>query len=263
MKKIKIEYQYENSVARIILNDGKGNVLDAVMMKDLHNILNEFSTNKDLKLITFEGEGKHFSFGASVEEHTKENAAEMLHSFHGIFYKIMNLSIPSVAKISGQCLGGGLELALICNIIFADESAFLGQPEIVLGVFPPPASLLLPLKIGNARAEDLLITGKSITAEKANQLGLVNEVFENKEEMNVGVNTWIEKNIIPKSASSLRFACKSSRTFFNHILAKFLPQLEDMYVNVLMETHDANEGINAFLEKRKPNWKNNKEKDEN
>ena len=164
MNKIKIEYLYENSVARVILDDGKGNVLDSVMMKDLHQLLDKFSNNKKLKLITFEGEGKHFSFGASVEEHTKENAAQMLSSFHGMFYKIMELSIPTVAKISGQCLGGGLELALICNTMYADKTAFVGQPEIVLGVFPPPASLLLPLKIGNSKAEELLITGKSISA---------------------------------------------------------------------------------------------------
>ena len=256
MNKIKIEYLYENSVARVILDDGKGNVLDSVMMKDLHQLLDEFSVNKNLKLITFEGEGKHFSFGASVEEHTKENAAQMLSSFHGMFYKIMELSIPTVAKISGQCLGGGLELALICNTMFADKSAFMGQPEIVLGVFPPPASLLLPLKIGNARAEELLITGNSVSADKAKEIGFISEVFENKESLNKGVNLWIEKYILPKSASSLRFAIKTSRTFFNHIMGKFLPQLESMYVNDLMQTEDANEGINAFLEKRKPNWKN-------
>ncbi len=256
MNKVKVEYLFDNSVARIVLDDGKGNVLDTIMMGDLHQLLDEFADNKDLKLITFEGEGKHFSFGASVEEHTKENAAQMLSSFHGLFYKIMELSIPTVAKISGQCLGGGLELALICNTMFADKSAFIGQPEIVLGVFPPPASLLLPLKIGNARAEELLITGNSVSADKAKEIGLIAEVFENKEGLNEGVDLWIEKHILPKSASSLRFATKTSRTFFNHIMGKFLPQLESMYVNDLMETEDANEGINAFLEKRKPNWKN-------
>ncbi|MCP3931293.1 MAG: cyclohexa-1,5-dienecarbonyl-CoA hydratase [Bacteroidetes bacterium] len=256
MHKTKIEYLFENSVARIVLDDGKGNVLDSKMMADLHQLLDDFSNQKDLKLITFEGEGKHFSFGASVEEHTKENAAGMLRSFHGLFYKIMNLSIPTVAKISGQCLGGGLELALACNIMFADKTAMMGQPEIVLGVFPPPASLLLPLKIGNARAEDMLITGKAISAEKAESIGLVSEVFEDKNTMHEGVNKWIEKNILPKSASSLRYATKTSRTFFNHIVSKFLPALEDMYVNDLMKTNDANEGINSFLEKRRPVWKN-------
>ncbi len=256
MNKIKLEYLFDQSVARIRLDDGKGNVLDSVMMAELHKLLDDFAHQKDLKLITFEGEGKHFSFGASVEEHTKENAAAMLSAFHGLFYKIMDLSIPSLAKISGQCLGGGLELALICNIMYADKSAMMGQPEIVLGVFPPPASLLLPLKIGYARAENMLITGKSISAEKAESMGLISELFEDKEAMHAGVNKWIEKNILPKSASSLRYAIKTSRMYFNHVLRKFLPVLEDMYVNELMETNDANEGINAFLEKRKPVWKN-------
>ena len=91
MNKVKVEYLFDNSVARIVLDDGKGNVLDTIMMGDLHQLLDEFADNKDLKLITFEGEGKHFSFGASVEEHTKENAAQMLSSFHGLFYKIMEL----------------------------------------------------------------------------------------------------------------------------------------------------------------------------
>ena len=256
MKKLKIEYTYDNSVARIILDDGKGNVLDKIMMSELQELLNSFRTNDNIKLISFEGEGKHFSFGASVEEHTKENAAEMLRSFHSLFYTIIDLSIPAMAKISGQCLGGGLELALICNFLFADKTALLGQPEIILGVFPPPASLILPLKIGNAGAEELLITGKSITADKAKTIGLVNEVYEDKTTMETELDEWIRKNICKKSASSLRIANRASRSFFNHIISKFLPVLEDMYVNDMMETHDANEGIHSFLEKRAPEWKN-------
>ncbi|HEY4800535.1 MAG TPA: enoyl-CoA hydratase-related protein, partial [Bacteroidia bacterium] len=148
MEKIKVNYTYNNSVAQIILDDGKGNVLDHVMMHELQAILDSFKTNYNLKLITFEGAGKHFSFGASVEEHKKDAAAAMLRSFHHLFYALRDLSIPTVAKISGQCLGGGLELALMCNQMFADKTAKLGQPEVVLGVFPPPASLLLPEKIG-------------------------------------------------------------------------------------------------------------------
>ena len=144
----------------------------------------------------------------------------------------------------------------MCNIIFADKTAFLGQPEIMLGVFPPPASILLPMKIGSARAEELLISGKSISAEKAFSLGIVNEVFEDKDTMNTSVNEYITKHILPKSASSLRYAVQASRAFMYHILLKFLPALEDTYVNRLMNTNDANEGINSFLEKRKPVWQN-------
>ncbi|MEK6615459.1 MAG: enoyl-CoA hydratase-related protein [Bacteroidota bacterium] len=257
MKKVKTEYLFDGSVVRIILDDGKGNVLDHVMMADLQALLESFQTDTKIKLITFEGEGKHFSFGASVEEHTKDCAGAMISNFHKLFFTIRDLAIPTMAKISGQCLGGGLELALICNFLFADKSAKLGQPEIVLGVFPPPASLLLPLKIGYARAEDILITGRTFGAEEGKAMGLINDVFEDKGQLNSETNAWIEKNIVPKSASSLRYGVKAARIKFNHILGNFLPQLEHMYVKQLMETHDANEGINSFLEKRKPVWNNN------
>jgi cyclohexa-1,5-dienecarbonyl-CoA hydratase len=256
MQKIKITYTHDNSVARIILDDGKGNVLDHIMMEELQELFNSFSRNNNLKLLVFEGAGKHFSFGASVEEHKKKLAAAMLRGFHQLFYSLRDLSIPTVAKISGQCLGGGLELALMCNILFADKTAKLGQPEIVLGVFPPPASILLPEKIGLARAEELLITGRTISAEEAKATGLVNELFADKETMETEIAKWIELHIVPKSASSLRFAVKASRAKLNHVITNFLPQLESLYVKSLMETHDANEGINSFLEKRKPAWKN-------
>jgi cyclohexa-1,5-dienecarbonyl-CoA hydratase len=180
----------------------------------------------------------------------------MLRTFHKLFEEIVEMGIPTMAKISGQCLGGGLELALICNFMFADKTAVLGQPEIILGVFPPPASIILPIKIGNARAEEILITGRNVKAEEGERIGLLNKVFDDKEALNAGADEWIEKNILPKSASSLKFAVKASRTTFNYILGNKLPQLEYMYTQQLMETHDANEGINSFLEKRKPEWKN-------
>ena len=256
MEKIKITYSFDNSVVTILLDDGKGNVLDHIMMEELQNTFNSFAENKDLKLIVLEGAGKHFSFGASVEEHQKEFAGTMLKTFHQLFYSLRDLFIPVLSKVSGQCLGGGMELVLMGNFIFADKTAKFGQPEIVLGVFPPPASILLPEKIGLAKAEDLLLTGKTITADEAMSLGLLNAVFEDKEALHSGVNAWIEKNILPKSASSLRYAVKAVRAKMNHVLTNFLPQLESMYVNQLMQTEDANEGIASFLEKRKPVWKN-------
>ena len=257
MEKIKVSYSHNDSIARILLDDGKGNVLDHIMMEELQSVLDSFKQKNNIKLIVFEGAGKHFSFGASVEEHKKESAATMLRSFHQLFFTLRDLSIPTVAKISGQCLGGGLELALMCSVMFGDKTAKLGQPEVVLGVFPPPASILLPEKIGLARAEEMLITGRSISADEAKTFGLLTEIFENKDELEKGVENWIEKHIVMKSAVSLRFAVKASRAKFNHILSNFLPQLELMYVNELMQTHDANEGINSFIEKRKPEWNNN------
>ncbi|MBI4930385.1 MAG: enoyl-CoA hydratase/isomerase family protein [Bacteroidetes bacterium] len=258
MKKVIVKYSHGNSIARITLTDGKGNVLDHLMMEELQSVFNEFKSKPEIKLITFEGAGKHFSFGASVEEHKKEFAAAMLRGFHQLFYSLRDLSIPTAAIISGQCLGGGMELAIMCNFLFADRTAKFGQPEIMLGVFPPPASLILPEKIGLARAEDLLLTGKTISAQEAKSIGLVNELYDDRVAMDTEIEKWIETNILPKSSSSLRFAVRASRAKFNHLLSNFLPQLESLYVKQLMETHDANEGINSFIEKRKPIWENNK-----
>lgn len=245
---------HEEAVARIVLNDGKGNVLDYLMLEQLQAQLDAFSAMPWLKLITWEGAGKHFSFGASVEEHQAEYAAAMLRGFHRIFFTLRELSIPCLAKISGQCLGGGLEIALMCNQLFADKTARMGQPEIALGVFAPPASVLLPEKIGLSRAEDLLLTGRPVNAEEALAMGLVNRLFENREEMGQETEAWIGQYILPRSASSLRFAVKAARVKFNHVLGNFLPQLEAMYLSQLMRTADAREGIAAFLEKRKPVW---------
>ena len=256
MKKIKISYSHADSIVRIVLSAEKGNVLDHVMMEEIQTLLNSFTLMPNLKLIVFEGEGKHFSFGASVEEHKKDSAPVMLRSFHRLFYTLRDLSIPTVALISGQCLGGGMELALMCNILFADQTAKFGQPEIILGVFPPPASILLPEKIGLARAEELLITGRVINAEEAQRIGLVSEVYADRSVMESEFSQWVEQHVVTKSASSLRYAVKSVRVKFNHVLSNFLPQLEELYVKKLMETNDANEGIGAFLEKRSPVWEN-------
>ncbi len=257
MEKIKVAYAHDRTVAYITLDDGKGNVLDHIMMEEVQQQLDSWKTNNDLKLIVFQGAGKHFSFGASVEEHQKEYAGAMLRAFHQLFYSLRELAIPTLAKVSGQCLGGGMELALMCSIMLADKTAKFGQPEILLGVFPPPASILLPEKIGLARAEELLITGRSMPADEAFRAGLLAAVFEDRGELDAGTEEWIVSHILPKSASSLRYAVRAVRVKFNHVIGNFLPALESMYVTRLMETHDANEGISSFLEKRKPNWINN------
>ncbi len=254
MEKIKLSLEKDSSVANIILDDGKGNVLDQIMMQEILMCFDQFKMNKHLKLITFQGQGKHFSFGASVSEHSKDLAEAMLQTFHKLFREIIELGVPTMAKISGQCLGGGMELAIMCNFLFADETAVFGQPEINLGVFPPPASLILPEKIGLSKAEELLLTGRNIDANEALRIGMIHHLFKDKEEMNKEANDWIERYIIPKSASSLRFGIKAARSKFNHDFSNFIQQLEDLYIRELMETKDANEGINAFLEKRKAVW---------
>ena len=220
MQKIKIEFLYEETIARVILDDGKANILDAVMMSEITEFLGSLKLRQDVKLITFEGAGNNFSYGASVAEHTKERAAAMLEGFHNMFFTLIDLHIPTLAKLSGQCLGGGFELPLACNFIFADKSTKIGQPEIILGVFAPPASVMLPLKVGNAKAEELLITGKIISADEAKAMGLVNEVFDDKAALDIATDEWIRKNILGKSASALRFATRAARASFDFFMLK-------------------------------------------
>ncbi|MEE9443579.1 MAG: enoyl-CoA hydratase-related protein [candidate division Zixibacteria bacterium] len=255
-KKIDVQYTHDNQVVRITLNSPKGNVLDAVMMDDIRKTLEELKDQPQVKLIQFTGAGGHFCFGASVPEHTKDKAPQMLKQFHGLFYTLADLAIPTAALVSGQCLGGGMELALMCNFMFLDQTARLGQPEISLAVFAPPASVILPMKIGQARADDLLLTGRIIKPDVALQMGLATEVYDDRDAMMSGVDGWLEKQILPKSASSLKFANKAARSQFNKILKKRLAKLEKFYIDDLMESCDANEGIGSFLERRKPEWKN-------
>ena len=254
MGKISTESLYDGQVVRFILNTPKANVLDAEMMTELQSGFENIDAN--VKLIQFTGAGDHFSFGASVPEHTKENAPEMLRQFHGLFKTLMNLSVPTMALVSGQCLGGGMELAISCNFLFLDETARLGQPEIVLGVFAPPASLILPMKVGQTKADELLLSGRSMKPNEVMSSGLGTQLFESQQSMIDGANNWVEKHILGKSASSLRFASRAARTAFNENLSVSLDKLAETYTTKLMETHDANEGIEAFLEKRKPEWTN-------
>lgn len=258
MEKIKIQYGCDEAVIHISLDDGKGNILDHIMLEEIQQTLNKLRGNQRIKLIVFESDGRHFSYGASVDEHQKEFAETMLHTLHNIFYTLQDLGVPTLAQVQGMCLGGGMELALMCNFIMAEKSAKFGQPEILLGVYAPGASILLPEKIGLARAEELLLTGKTLTALEAKAIGLINEVYEDRATMLLNVQDFIRIQILPKSATSLRFAVKASRMKFNHVLKNFLPQLESMYIHKLMESYDANEGINSFLEKRSPVWEQEK-----
>lgn len=254
--KILTEFTHERQVVRFILSSPKGNLLDSEMMSALQANLENLKTEPQVKLIQFTGSGNHFCFGASVPEHTRENAPQMLKQFHALFISLIELSIPTAALVSGQCLGGGMELALMCNFLFLDSTARMGQPEISLAVFAPPASIMLPLKIGQSRADDLLLTGRSIKPDEALSFGLAQSVHDTRQEMLDSAEQWTIKHILPKSASSLRIAQKASRYAFNQALREQLVALERMYADELMNTHDANEGITSFLEKRSPVWKN-------
>jgi len=254
-EKIKVTDHLDGAVWRVLLDAPKGNVLDSVMMADIHAMLDEASDHGELRLIVYEGAGKHFSFGASVEEHVKERAGQMLSAFHSMFLRMADLAIPTAALVRGQCLGGGMELAIFCNFLFAESTAVFGQPEIKLGVFPPPASVILPLKVGQSNADLLALSGMSVPASRAHEMGLVTHLVPEGEDGWEHVSGWAGKNLATLSGASLRRAVRAARAHFNDVLREKLAQVERLYLGDLMETHDANEGIASFLEKRKPDWK--------
>lgn len=251
--KLKVDLSQDGQVLNLTLNAPKGNVLDKEMMSELQKAIERKAAQSSVKAIVLRGEGAHFSFGASVPEHMKENVAEMLATFHDLLRALIATSKPMFALVRGQCLGGGLELAAFCHWIFAAEDAMFGQPEIKLAVFPPVASLVLPHRIGQSAADDLVLSGRSISAAAALHLGLVHSVSADPE---AELEKYISEHILPRSAAALHFAVKSSRYEFHRAFLQHIAEVEKMYVQDLMATDDANEGIAAFLEKRKPVWKN-------
>ncbi|MDZ7267661.1 MAG: enoyl-CoA hydratase-related protein [candidate division KSB1 bacterium] len=252
-QKIKSDFSHENQILTLTLNAPKGNVLDREMMTELMTAITENGSAPSLKALMFQGAGGHFSFGASVPEHQKEFAPYMLATFHDLFRTLIAVNKPCIALVRGQCLGGGFELAMFCHWIFASEDAQFGQPEINLAVFPPVASLILPHLIGQSAADDLVLSGRSLTAQEAKQMRLVYSVSANPQ---VELDDFLAKHILPKSAIALQFAARASRHEMHLAFLKNIDTLEKMYVQELMETADANEGIKAFMEKRKPAWKN-------
>ncbi|MDJ0763045.1 MAG: enoyl-CoA hydratase-related protein [Myxococcota bacterium] len=252
-KKIAVRTDHGGQILVIRLSSPPGNVLEGQMMAEIRDCVDAAATEPDLKAIVFEGEGKHFCFGASVEEHKKERAPAMISGFNQLFKSLLATERPLIAVVRGQCLGGGMELAAFCSFIIAEPSAKFGQPEIHLGVLPPVAAAILPDIIGQSRADDLILTGRSIDAETALDWGLVHSVAENG---SAARDAFIATHILPKSAAALRHAYRASRAKWFADLNKTLDDMAQLYVQELMETADANEGITAFLEKRSPNWKN-------
>ena len=249
---IETKTEASGSVLRIVLNRPKANILDSAMTRSIGEALDQQIT-PNTRLLVFEGAGANFCYGASVEEHQADQAESMLGDFHGLFRKLAKLAVPTCAVVRGQCLGGGLELASWCTWIVATPDALLGQPEIKLAVFPPMASILLPWRIGGRGALDLCVSGRSITAQEALDIGLVNAVVEDPE-------AWwrdlLQQQLLKTSASSLRFAELAARTQLIRQLDRDLPDLERLYLEELMNTHDGNEGINAFVERRRPEYTN-------
>jgi cyclohexa-1,5-dienecarbonyl-CoA hydratase len=204
----------------------------------------------DLAAVLIDADGSHFSFGASVEEHLPEQCAAMLRDLHALLLTMLDSPVPILAAVQGQCLGGGLELALACHMIFAPPAAVFGQPEMKIGVFAPAASCLLPELIGPARAIDLLLSGRSIGATEAAAMGLVRLADDSQK----AALAYFTEHLKPKSASSLRYAVIAARCDLSARVREKIGHVERLYLEDLMHSHDAVEGLNAFLQKRTAQW---------
>ena len=241
----------DGALLRVRLCRPKANLLDAAMIAALHESFLGHRNHKGLRGVLLDAEGPHFCFGASVEEHLPGRCAVMLASLHELLLFMLEFPAPILVAVRGQCLGGGLELALASGPIFAAPDAQLGQPEMKLGVFAPAASCLLPYRINQPAAEDLLSSGRSLSGEEAKQIGLVHTLSTDPE---VAALAYFDRHLAGKSAAALGCALTAARASYVADVRRRLAELERLYLGKLMQTHDANEGLAAFLAKRPPRW---------
>ena len=248
---IDVGYESDGKLLRIALARPKANILDAAMIGEIRCALESAAQTPSLRAILFDHEGPHFSYGASVEEHLPDQMGDMLGGFHGMFRDLMSLSVPTLAAVRGQSLGAGCELASFCHRVFVAPDAHLGQPEIKLAVFAPVASIMLPTRMGQAAADDVLLSGRSLPAEEAVVLGLADEVAEDP---TGAARAWFETYLADKSATTLQYAVRAARFELHERMRSTLDDMERLYISELMTTRDALEGLNSFLEKRRPQW---------
>ncbi len=254
-RKIRREITHSGQVARIILAAPKANILDRAMMLEFMDVLRELAISDGLKAIIVASEGPHFSFGASIEEHLPGQIRETLVQLRALLQALATAPAPTIAVVGGQCLGGGFELALACDLVLAEQNAQFALPEIKLGVFPPAGAALLPVRIGASRGAELIVTGKSWSAAAALNAGLVHKLAPSGE-LEGCLDDWIKADFLPRSAMALRYAVQAARRPVLRALKNDLPELERMYLDELMQHPDPTEGIQAFLDKREPRWTN-------
>lgn len=250
-----IIYEVKDEVARIVINRPPYNVLDIPTMREMVEALRDVKAKEGtLKalLITASGD-KAFCAGVDVKDHMGDKMEEMLEVFHAIFRVMATLEIPTVAAVRGHVLGGGCEVMMFCDMVIASESAKIGQPEIKVGVYPPVAAAYLPRIIGMKKAMELILTGDTISAQEAERIGLVNLVVPD-DKFEEEVERFM-KRLTEKSSVVLRMTKRAIMAGMSGDFETGLQNSEFIYKNALMKTEDANEGLQAFLEKRQPQWK--------
>jgi cyclohexa-1,5-dienecarbonyl-CoA hydratase len=248
-----VSFNDNQTRAAFTLYHPKGNIITRDMVAALRTALETVAENPHLKLITIEGAGDDFSFGASIPEHAPGLIDQVLPEMHALIYDLLDVPVPTAALVRGRCVGGGFELALACDFILADAGASFALPEIALAVFPPAACALLPFKAGAAAASAAILTGTAMNAQEWQARGLVARIAPGGT-LHAAADEWFERELARKSAAALRHATIASRMGLVAHVHELLPRLERLYLDDLMRTHDAAEGIEAFLARRDPSW---------
>lgn len=242
----------EPPVARINLQNPPLNVIDIAMMRQLQQALADCESRPDIATIVFEGSSRAFSAGVDVKAHTPDKVAEMLREFHAVIRALVSTRKITICAVKGACLGGGAELALICDVVYTARDAAWGFPEIRLGCFPPVAAVALPTVVGQKRAEELILTGRQISGDEAVAIGLANK-SANAEDLHRLVDDTLNE-LAQLSPAALALAKKSVYAWDAIHFDKGLARAEKIYLDELMKTRDAQEGVQAFIERREPKW---------
>jgi cyclohexa-1,5-dienecarbonyl-CoA hydratase len=249
-----LKFEKSDGVARITLNRPKFNMMNIDMIVEINSLLEGFVSDQDLKCVVFDAEGKHFCTGVEVADHKPDKVDDMIPNFNRIFELLEQIDVPVVAVVQGYCLGGGMELAIACDVIVADKEASFGQPEIKVGFLPPYAAIRLPQLVGPARAIEICATGKFYSAAEAQAMGMVAHVAEDDSLSETAES--IVKEIQGNSPLIIRLNKRAVRQHLGMAFKQALEGVSDLFLNTLMKTEDTLEGIASYEEKRKPVWKN-------
>jgi cyclohexa-1,5-dienecarbonyl-CoA hydratase len=240
-------------IARVTLQHPPLNVIDIPMMEELAGALREVEERPEVVAVIFSGSQKAFSVGVDVAAHTPDKVEDMLGKFHAVIRAIVASKKVTIAAVHGHCLGGGAELAMVCDLVYTSELATWGFPEIKLGCYPPVAATALAALVGQKQAADLVLTGRTITGKEAANIGLANAVLA-EIDLEHAVRETAE-HLSQLSPAALAITKKAIYAWDSMHFDKGLARAEKIYFEELMKTEDAHEGINAFLEKRQPVWK--------
>jgi len=230
------------------------NVLDIIVLRELDEILRSCAADRDIDVVLLQGEGsKAFSAGVDIKDHTKEKVPEMLKVVHGVIRKLLGLPQVTIAAVRGACLGGGCEIASVCDFIVASEQSSFATPEILVGCYPPVALARFASLIGYHRAAEMILTGRRFTAREAQAMGLINRVCADGE-LESGVQNLLDE-LLSKSGAVMRLTVKGLRELSLRNFELALQRSEQIYCDELLNTADVEEGVQAFLQKRPPQWR--------